>query len=469
MARSRASNAALARVFHDACQPLFILDGDRRIIFCNAHCAEFAGVDAEELLGQRCEYHSGDDSISDDTLADDASADASSTDDISADSANASRPARAAALLCPPPAVFAGDATRGSVSAEANGAVISRPAVFHPLFDSDGELTGVVVAIQPSRSQPPADPLLPDTIEQLHGQLARWNSSRRAQPAALAGASPYARRLRLQSAAATQSNAPLLITGPAGSGRHRLAQHIYALRNNSRSLTPVDCAVTDPELLQATLTSVFASAQHQFGTGTLLLLEVDRLPAATQRELSGFLKLPTFEVCTICTSQARLESLATFDATLALQLSALCIDLPPLSTRTADIALLAQLFLERLNEGFDRQLSGFSSLALDQLTAYHWPGELRELREVVQQAVRIAEGVQVESRDLPGVIRHAAIARQLAPPTGETITLDEFLAGIERELIARALASEDGNKSAAAKKLGVNRARLLRRISQLFE
>jgi len=440
MARSRVSNAALARIFHDADQPLFVLDGERRIVFCNQRCETFAGVEASQLLGQRCDY----------------------TSDPSLDAA-----ARAAALLCPPPQAFQGGCISGQVSAICQGAVVTRSATFQALLDDESELTGMLVVLGDQPPRGPADPLLPETNEQLHRAILQWNATAGAQPAVLLGNSPWACRLRAQSRLASQSTASVVISGNPASGRRQLAKHIYASRGNSESgLLPVDCPVTDPEMLQAMLTSVLAGRRNDTAV-TLLLLDVDQLPAATQHELSGFLQLPTLDICTICTSVRPIQDVEEFDPTLAVRLTPLEMIVPPLAQRADDIPLLVQPLLEELNVGSDHQLAGFSSSALDQLTAYHWPGEFAELRQVVQQAANVAEGAQVEMSDLPGVIRHAKLARQYAPPEDESVQLDEFLATIERELITRALESEDGNKSAAAKKLGVSRARLLRRISQL--
>jgi DNA-binding NtrC family response regulator len=142
----------------------------------------------------------------------------------------------------------------------------------------------------------------------------------------------------------------------------------------------------------------------------------------------------------------------------------LMIDLPPLAQRPEDIPLLSQHFLEKFNAQGARQLSGFSSEALDELAGYAWPDNIDELSELVESACRAAEGPAVETHDLPGQFHWATCADAHPPKTDEPIDLDAFLAGIEKELIVRALRRSKGNKTRAAQLLGLNRARFHRRL-----
>jgi DNA-binding NtrC family response regulator len=152
---------------------------------------------------------------------------------------------------------------------------------------------------------------------------------------------------------------------------------------------------------------------------------------------------------------------------LAYALSTLTIALPPLRSRASDIPLLAQFFLEECNAEGKRQLAGFSPPALDELVAYEWPENVAELAQVVREACTRAAGFQVQPADLPNQIHLAADAVAHATEQPQPIQLDDYLAGIERELIERALRQAKGNKTRAADLLGVNRARLLRRLAQL--
>ena len=120
---------------------------------------------------------------------------------------------------------------------------------------------------------------------------------------------------------------------------------------------------------------------------------------------------------------------------------------------------------ENLRGGY--QLSGFSAEALDRLAAYRWPGDTRQFEALVDQACQRADGPEVQVDDLPELLHQAARAEARPAPRAKVQKLDVALAEAERELIARALASAKGNRSQAARNLGISRPRLLRRISQL--
>jgi two-component system response regulator HydG len=163
----------------------------------------------------------------------------------------------------------------------------------------------------------------------------------------------------------------------------------------------------------------------------------------------------------------RLASRGKIRADLAHALSTLTIALPPLRKRAEDIPLLAQFLLEEFNARGNKQLSGFSPDAMDDLAACDWPGNVSELAAAVQEACGRAAGPMVFAADLPERIRRGAAAPAQPPRGMAPIALDDFLADIERELLGRALRAARGNKSKAAQLLGINRGRLLRRLAQL--
>jgi DNA-binding NtrC family response regulator len=199
----------------------------------------------------------------------------------------------------------------------------------------------------------------------------------------------------------------------------------------------------------------------------LLLLEVDQLPLDAQAELAGFLALPGFELYTIATSQDSLFELASherFRADLAHALSTLTIEIPPLSARPQDIPLLCQCLVERFNAQGGRQLSGFTSEALDELAAYPWPENVDELADVVNLACEASDGPFVDAGQLPEKIRWSQKAVAHPRREEQPIVLAQLLEEIERELMVRALKRAKGNKTKAAKLLGVTRARFLRRL-----
>jgi DNA-binding NtrC family response regulator len=234
---------------------------------------------------------------------------------------------------------------------------------------------------------------------------------------------------------------------------------------------PVLCSTLGTELLRSTL---FALLGRQKGAAerpaaTLLLNDVHELPAEVQIELVERLRGdPPLRI--VSTAAAPLDQYASrgeFRPDLACALSTIEILLPPLAERREDLPLLAQMFLEELNAQRGKQLHGFSPEALDQLAAYPWPGNIDELAAMVREAHEQAEGSQVGPRDLPQRIFLAAAANRRPRRDPETIKLEEFLGTIELELIQRALRLAKGNKTKAARLLGLTRPRLYRRMVQL--
>jgi DNA-binding NtrC family response regulator len=237
-------------------------------------------------------------------------------------------------------------------------------------------------------------------------------------------------------------------------------------------MIPLACSVLDAELIRSTVAALAAQkpAPDEIRPSTLLLNEADQLPAEVQAEVAGVLGSKSFPLRLIATARQTLSELARrgqYREDLAAVLSTIVIELPPLAERRPDIPLLAQLFLEEANARGTKQVAGFSSEALDCLDSYPWPGNVDELARMVAHAHKRAEGVQIAVGDLPERIHLAADAASYPRRPEETIVLDQFLGRIERELIRRALAQAKGNKTKAAKLLGMSRARLHRRLVQL--
>jgi DNA-binding NtrC family response regulator len=280
------------------------------------------------------------------------------------------------------------------------------------------------------------------------------------------------KRVRSQVAAAAKSRANTVIVGPRGSGREHVARAIHYGRRGDPPppLAPVDCAIADGEILQSTIVALVQRGLEKRSAepGSLLLLEVDRLALDAQTELAGFLNVPDFALTAIATARRPLWEYpeGQFRRDLALQLSTVVIELPPLAARREDVPLLAQYFLEETNAESERQLTGFTDDALDALAGHAWTGNLDELSQVVREARRRSEGPRITAADLPEIIRLSADAETFPPREVERIVLDDFLEQIERELIERALQQAKGNKTLAAELLGVSRARLHRRCEQ---
>ncbi len=450
MARLPASARKLARLIAEASQPIYLLDHNSTLIFCNRACAEWVGVPVEMLLGQRCLYHS----------------------QVEPGSVEA-----AASGLAPPPEVW----NSWAATALVTGGRFAQPlcrrwASFWPLKDDEGEILGLLALVQEEdwpaegESLPSSAPgiLPPDEAAHLHETLRRFHLEKAARYRMdrLVGEGLWMRRVRAQVDAAAASEANVLIVGPPGSGREHTAQAIYYATDPSQRgpLVPLDCAILPEELLQQSLSNL----HRRYPPGgsvrpTLLLLELDQLPPEMQRILEGIAARSAVRV--LATARTGLLDLAEqglFSGELAVWLSTIVIELPPLAQRRQDIPLLAQAFLEQLNAQGGKQIRGFTPEAFDRLDAYDWPGNLDELAQVVADAYKKADGPLITPADLPKTIHLAWEAAAYPRPTEQTIVLDEFLKKIEKELIRRAVRQAKGNKAKAARLLGLSRPRLYR-------
>jgi DNA-binding NtrC family response regulator len=451
MPRKPSPARLLTRLLDAAATPVYVVDRQRRLVWGNAAFAAWTGRNVEEIDGLKLSYTT---------------------------SGELTGPAELASALCPPPEAFVGDLKSGVVAApSADGQIVPRQAQFAWLAGEDAP-EGLCVFVGPPAETAPAAVAASSPAE-LHRQLLalRGQLGRRYHIGQLVGSSPPMRRVRQQVRLAAQSRASVLVVGAEGSGREHVARTIHYGPQASGAavgpLVPVDCALMDAELMQSAVTSLLKRRDEWKGLdrpGTLLLLEVDRLSAEAQQELAGFFKLPGIELPTLATtggSLSRLVRKRKFNNDLACALSTLVITLPPLAKRAADVPLLAQFFLEEANADGGKQLSGFSTEALDRLAGYEWPRNVAELASVVKVAHAKAAGPQVQLADLPPVVHHAAALQTRPRRAPEPIRLDEFLERIERELLQRALVQARGNKTKAAQLLGIHRARLIRRLVQL--
>jgi transcriptional regulator with PAS, ATPase and Fis domain len=447
MARKRSYITGLSRLLATHAQPVYALDADRVIVYCNPAVMAWTGLSADELVGRRCDYTCG--------IRSDGS-----TEPLSG--------------LCPPPEAFEGAPMTAQVACRSEaGRWAGRPAEFLPLQDDKGSCLGVLVLVcrADCAREPPAAVPSPSAA-QLHQDLRSLMHELGIPQLAgqVVGQNPAIDRVRRQIDIAVASDSRVLVTGPPGSGRETIARSIhYGGTQAASPLTPLACQVLDSELLESTITSFAASCAEleMERPAALLLLEVDQLRADAQAALAGILSIGELNVRTIATARTPLIELAEQDRyrhDLAFALSTIVIQVPSLAERAEDIPLLAQFFLEQYNTRGETQLAGFAEESIDQLLAYPWPENVDELAELVHQACDASCGPIIQPGDLPEKIRLAVSAQAHPPQHEENIVLDQFLADIEKELLLRASRQAKGNKAQAARLLGISRARLLRRL-----
>ncbi len=288
--------------------------------------------------------------------------------------------------------------------------------------------------------------------------------------------------------------ATVLLQGESGTGKEMIAKVIHQLSPRAQQpLVTVHCAGLTPTLLESELFghekgSFTGAHERRIGRfeaaqgGTLFLDEIGEIDASTQIKLLRFLGERTFErvgsnktltadVRLITATNKNLAELVKTDAfreDVFYRLRAVEISLPPLRERPEDIPLLAQAFLREFARVNNKPVSNFTADALELLLRYRWPGNVRELRSVIEHAVVYSRAAKITARDLPHWVRDAGAAA--AEPDSQPLKLsglardDLTLKDAEKELIIRALKDTKGNRTLAAKKLGMSRRSFHRRL-----
>jgi two-component system response regulator AtoC len=294
------------------------------------------------------------------------------------------------------------------------------------------------------------------------------------------------------------SSANVLIEGESGTGKELAAHAIHNLsRRNKAKFVIVHSAALSPTLLESELfgheKGAFTGAHErrigrfeQANGGTIFLDEVAEIPVATQVKLLRVISEErTFErvggnqmlranVRLIAATNKNLEQRVKegkFRDDLYFRLNVVRIVMPPLRERKDDIPLLVRAFLRQFSKANDKHVLDVTPEAMNALLTYNWPGNVREVRTAIEHGVVMATGPKITVRDLPSALRHAAgatLPRGISPTKafGEKASpLD--LHETERKLILQALATTNGNVTAAAKKLGISRRTLHRKINEL--
>jgi DNA-binding NtrC family response regulator len=448
--------------------PVYAIDGDLRLVYCNTALAAWLGMERAQIVGRYVEYHSV----------------------PPVEGEQQRTPGSLLTELCPPPAALAGRRCVGTIATVArDGRLIHRRAEFLPLGNEHPDdvlapangaaasRAGVLVVLAMADMSPEevsaevsADP----TPDELHRTIRRFRHGQAETYAieALVGTSSAIEKVRTQVTTAAASRAHFLVRGRRGIGRTHVARTIFyewAAADTGAKLVPLDCAVATEDLLRRTLDSAGkrSGAAHR----ALLLLDLEQMPPELQTQVLAAIKEPSWGarvIATIADAPDATKSSVRLDRRLLDVISTITIDLPSLAGRLEDLPLVAHCFLESCNRGNVKQVGSVRSDALDILALYGWPGELEELRKVIAAAHAAATSFEITPADLPAVIHHAAKTAALPrrrPP--EKIVLDELLATIEREAIQQAVAQAGGNKTAAAELLGMTRPRLYRRLVQL--
>lgn len=315
---------------------------------------------------------------------------------------------------------------------------------------------------------------------------------RRQQPDdELLGESSALQQLKQQIVRIADIDSSVLLSGESGTGKELVARALH--RQSKRCEGPfvaINCAALPENLLESELfghvRGAFTDAKEgrkglflEASGGTLLLDEVAELPLALQPKLLRVLEDHKVrplgssheiecDVRIIAASHRDLSAAAanhSFRSDLYYRLNVINLHLPPLRERGNDILLLALEFVRRLSQRFSKSVTGFAQPAAACLLAYHWPGNVRELHNVIERALALSCHDLLTVEDLPEQVRYPAgdapLPVSLVNP-GTVLPLEEM----ERRYIHQVLEQLDGNRTLAARLLGVDRKTLYRKLKE---
>ncbi len=299
----------------------------------------------------------------------------------------------------------------------------------------------------------------------------------------LIGESDAMRKIWLAIEKASQSPATVLITGESGTGKELVARAIhYSSKLSSAPFVPINCGGIPENLLESELfgyvkgaftgaTETRAGFFQTADGGTIFLDEASETSLSMQVKLLRVLQdkevflvgarhSQKVDVRIIAATNKDLLTLVKkdkFREDLFYRLNVITIDIPPLRERVEDILLMVQNFSEKFAREFGKSEPCFSENALLVLKNYDWPGNVRELENIIQRLVVMTEGDTIDVPDLPSLMRFSAL-RSASP--------NRTLAEAEIDHILSVLATVDGNKTQAAKILGITRKTLREKLKK---
>ncbi|PCK03652.1 MAG: sigma-54-dependent Fis family transcriptional regulator [Alteromonadaceae bacterium] len=312
------------------------------------------------------------------------------------------------------------------------------------------------------------------------------------------GDSPSIHQLKASIKKLSRSQAPVYISGESGSGKELVAKSIHMCGpRHKQPFVPVNCGAIPAELMESEFfghkKGTFTGAtQDKLGLfqaadgGTLFLDEVADLPLDMQvkllraiqekaiRPVGAHAEIQT-DVRILCATHKDLQALVDereFRQDLYYRLNVIQLQVPSLRERAEDVTLLVDHFLERLDANNPEGSTSLSKAALAELTRYSFPGNIRELENILERAYTLCDNAIIEVSDLL-----LSPSQKMTPKESQQVgyyaacqqfaSIDEFLAEIEREILSDALEHVRWNKTLAAKKLGISFRSFRYRLSKL--
>ncbi len=383
------------------------------------------------------------------------------------------------------------------------------------LITAHGSVDSAVTALKAGAFDYITKPFEQDELKKVIAKAARAHDLERQNLHALLGEgdrpplvgdSPSMRTIYDMVARVADSPSTVLITGESGTGKELIAKALH--RSSSRREKPlikVNCAAIPKDLVESELfgyekgafTGAVGSKPGRFELadgGTLFLDEIGEVPVEMQVKLLraiqesefervGGIKTLQVDVRLIAATNRDLKQLIAegrFREDLYYRLAVVPIALPPLRDRREDIPLLVRHFIEKYDQRLGKKVEGIEAEALELLLGYAWPGNIRELENLMERSVLFADGPLIQASALPDSLRErgpqppvpiAAVGPlgAIAAPSGASMKeiVRQAQAELEKELITRALEETGGNVTRAAKRLQISRKSLQVKMKEL--
>lgn len=293
------------------------------------------------------------------------------------------------------------------------------------------------------------------------------------------------------------TDSTVLILGESGTGKELVARALhYGSTRSNKAFVPINCAAIPEDLLESELfgydkgafTGAIATKIGRFEAahdGTVFLDEIGDMSPGLQVKILRVLQEKEFErvggrstikvdVRVVAATNIDLEKAVDekkFRNDLYYRLNVIPVTLPPLRERKEDVPLLLNHFIEKINKRKKKQIKGVSQEAMRLLEAYEWPGNIRELENLIERLIVLKDdGSLISPRDLPDKFRKARVDEEMAPSgvllPAEGIDFNSAVDNFERDLIITALSRMNGVKKKAAEFLNLNRTTLIEKMKR---
>lgn len=459
-------DALLAHINDGIC----VLNRNREYVYFNSAAERMTGFRASELLGTGCKCTDVTDCVDEHGRS-------------------------LAGSLCPGLAVLAGEVTsrkqRLTLTTK-DGQSRNIHAIYTGLGDVDGKPEYLIVVFRDIAEETAREEHWLRTIGELRDEVDRLRQTLREQYgfAGIISRSPRMQIVLERIRAACGNSSPVLICGEPGTGKEMVARtiHCNGLQKDAPFIT-FSVSATPPDRIDADLfgyapgsipgtTAGCAGLYLAADEGTLFIKDVDRLPQSTQVRLLqtmqeravraiGSTQANPAHVRIIASTTRSVEELISsgiLREDLYYRLNVITIEVPALRLRKEDIPLLVEHFVRLHNAESAQQVSEIAPEVWAALSGHDWPGNVRELQNVIESAFVASSGNVL----LPEVVnlagRHSS---QRANGQNQAVSLDDILCDTERRAILTALRRARGQRSLAAKYMGISRSRLYRRMEAL--